>query len=579
MTNQQQPANPLLTLAVSFVAQVCAGTHYWFPAIAPGIAAALVLSEWQTTVLIAWANSGAILGIIGGLLHQRYGSRLTASFAALGVAMSYFIMGLIIMTYNGSPAPPFVYYLTLALTICNTTASFPLYACSIAATASIFPQCYRGRLVGLIVMTYGGSSGVLTAIQSVLFPTTGDAAANLFFIAAYSVAVAVATYKVFPRAEKYDVEHISILDHEQLPLLHSTASVHSETSNGDSPVPSYDNFISPLLSFAYRIALFLVVALQLNALCGIVNASFQYQVLAAVLVVGSLFTMFLLPAFSNLTVYPVSEVTSTSEQAVSDAEGQASGEIQKDVAEHPSLWAVLTDVRSIYVAAAFVILVGGGGLFLLVQSLYLVDSLQYGSSAVWTDMDSQMVVRTIVALFGACSVTGRLIIGGIIDRGNSTEERIMHAFRLLCYDMLAMMVALLALTLPSKMTMLGGVIGVGLAYGAFFSITPTLLTLWFGVATFPRNYAVFAACTVLAAVTVNSSVAEWIRHHTGHWINVGSEEVPRMVCGGVMCFLPTVLPSAALLFGMFVSGKLLQSVVDVRARAKVISGVGAQAVR
>lgn len=573
MATQQPPANPFLTLAVSFVAQVCAGTHYWFPAIAPGIAAALVLSEWQTTVLIAWANSGAILGIIGGLLHQRYGSRLTASFAALGVALSYSIIGFITMTYNGSPAPPFVYYLTLVLTVCVTTASFPLYACSISATASIFPQRYRGRLVGLIVMTYGGSSGVLTAIQAVVFPTTADAAANLFFVAAYSVAVAVATYIVFPRAAKYDVEHISIPDHELLPLRHSTALIHSETSYGDSPVPGYDNYISPLLSFAYRIALFLVVALQLNAVCGIVNASFHYQLLAAVLVVGSLFTIFLLPTFSTLRVYPVSEGTCTSEQ---DVEGMTSEEKQKNTAEHPSLWTVLADVRSLYVAAAFAILVGGSGLFLLVQSLYLVDSLQYGASAVWTDMDAHMVVRTIVALFGACSVTGRLIMGGIIDRGNSTEERIVYAFRLLRYDMLAMMVALLVLTVPSKLAMLGAIIGIGLAYGAFFCITPTLLTLWFGVATFPRNYAVYAACTVFATVSVNSSVAEWIRHHTGHWINVGSEEMPRMVCGGVMCFLPTVLPSTALLLGMFVGGKLLQPVVDERARAKVIDGVGAQ---
>lgn len=575
MTTQQTPANPFLTLAVSFVAQVCAGTHYWFPAIAPGIAAALVLSEWQTTVLIAWANSGAILGIIGGLLHQRYGSRLTASFAALGVALSYFIIGFITKTYNGSPAPPFVYYLTLVLTVCVTTASFPLYACSISATASIFPQRYRGRLVGLIVMTYGGSSGVLTAIQAVVFPKTADAAANLFFVAAYSVAVAVATYIVFPRATKYDVEHMSIPDHELLPLLNSTTSAHSETSFGHSPVPGYDNYISPLLSFAYRIALFLVVALQLNAVCGIVNASFQYQVLAAVLVVGSLFTIFLLPAFSALRVYPVSEGTCISEDAASDVEGMASAEKQKDTAEHPSLWTVLADVRSLYIAAAFAILVGGSGLFLLVQSLYLVDSLQYGASAVWTEMDGHMVVRTIVALFGACSVTGRLIMGGLIDRGNSTEERIVYAFRLLRYDMLAMMVALLALTVPSKMAMLGAIIGIGLAYGAFFCITPTLLTLWFGVATFPRNYAVYAACTVFATVSINSLVAEWIRRHTGHWINVGSEEVPRMVCGGVMCFLPTVLPSAALLLGMFVSGKLLQPIVDERARGKLIDGVEA----
>lgn len=573
MATSRVVANPFLTLAVAFISQLYAGTMYWFPAITPGISQALGFSKWQSTVIIAVANSGSLFGIIGGTFNQWYGSRITASFSAFGVALSYFLLGLVTKLYTGSSPTNALYIAVLFLAICIPTAGYPLYSCSIAASADIFPQRYRGRIVGLNALTYGGAAGVHASIQAILFPDASQTPANLIFVSACALVMAVVTFFVYPPVAKFDVDNIMIptdSNEEQLPLQHKEASSdYSERASTSTPsTPSYDRYIALRLTVAYKIALFLVFSLQFNAFCDIISAPSSVRVIATACVMATVLSMLYLPASSSLRVYstsePVSDETNISESTTSPpTPAPEATSNPKDL----SLWYCMTDVRGIYLEASMAILVGSGGMFLLVQSLYLVDALRYGPFQVWSNVDSNVAVRMIVALFTAFSVTGRITLGATIDRGDTPEQRIMLAFKLLRYNFLLMALAILTLAIPSKVAVLLAVVGVGFSYGAYFCSAPTLTTLWFGVSTFPRNFAVYGAFTSLAAISVNSSAAAWIRSHLGNWIDVPSADGGvSSVCAGFMCTLPVLVPSFALQLVMFVIGGILQPVVQRRAK-------------
>lgn len=141
-----------------------------------------------------------------------------------------------------------------------------------------------------------------------------------------------------------------------------------------------------------------------------------------------------------------------------------------------SLWNVMKDVGGLYMEAAFPILSGGSGMFLVVQSFYWIGALKYGAFIIWTDTDVNFIALTIVENFTAFSLTGRLIRGATVDQGYTPTERVMLAFKFLRNNVFLMAISMMVLTIPSKLAVIIAVIGIGMSYGACFCVSPSLST-------------------------------------------------------------------------------------------------------
>lgn len=532
--------NPFNTLAVAFIVQACSGTPYWFPAITPGIATALKLNGAQETAIIAAASSGSVLGLIGGLFQQRYGSRVAASVGAFGLFLSY--MTLAVLTALGEAFnSAFLFLLILAIVTVIVTCSYTLYSSTIAASVSLFPIQYRGRIVGLCITMYGGSAGIFSAIQAVFFPTLSNISANMAFVSLCCLAAACVIYSVFPKLVDYDTESISMGDEEEMPLNQTATPWHSH--------------ISSRLIRAYRVALAFLASLQLAAVCNVLNLPYEAKFAAMGCVLVSIFSMLILPATSGLRILVQAH--------------DGGNEDAPSTAREPSLWTALTDVRGLYLELGFVLLVGGSGMFLLVQLKHIIESLHYGPHALWADIPINDVVRSLVTLFSAFNVTGRLVTGVVLDRGDTIVDRMTWAYALLRADIVLMAISLFALTISLELVVLLGVIGIGFAYGAWFSASPTLTTFWFGVRSFPRNFAVYGGCGLISSLSLNSTVPAWFRNMFGTWYNAGGRGAPHMVCAGIWCRAPTLVMIASTLVVMYFVGGFLQPLI--RRKAQIVT--------
>lgn len=548
-------ARPFLTLSFSFLLMICAGTVYWFPAIAPGLAVTLNLTQWQATAVIAAANTGSVFGILGGLVHEVCGSRVSAALASLGLSMCY--MTLAVLHEFAYINSMLMFGIVLFVVTAIVTFSYTLYSSAVAASVSLFPIRYRGRVVGLNATMYGGSAGVMASIQAVFFPSVYHAPANLLFVALICLIGGAIAWIMFPRKARYDPDSLTLDPDENAPL--NTAAT-----------PPWHPHITTRLNVAYRVAFAFLVCLQMSAVSSIWHWSYWSELLTMVLVLISAMCILILPASSGLRIYARSAQTDENTAA---ATGNASTPDEEqgnsNVANEPSLWTALSDPRGLYLEAGFILLVGGSGMFLLVQASYLIESMHFGLYAVWPDVPVHVIVRSIVTLFSACNVTGRLATGAVIDRGDSIVDRLTWTFLLLRADFILMAVAMLLLTIPSDIAVLCGVVGIGFAYGSWFSTSPTLTTLWFGVYSFPRNFALYGACGLISSLTLNSTVPGLLRRLFGTWYDVKPNGAPEVVCVGIWCRAPALVMMATFLLGMYVLGGYLEPLVKRKAQTVI----------
>lgn len=524
-------SRPLLTLAVSLLCQAFAGTLYWFPAIAPGIAARHGLSQTQSTFIVAVANSGTLFGMASGLFHKKFGSRTTATVSALGVSTCYFILAT--LTRTTAPVnPKLLYFLILVVVLALIAFSFGLYSSSMTAAASSFPVRYRGRVVGLNATIYGGSAGIQSAFQAAFFHDVSHISANLYFTSFLMLIIAIGPIIAYPRG-KPDPSSVSLS--EQLTPL---------TTEGSSACAKH---ISGRLTYAYRICVCFLLALQFAALSDFLQLSAFVRQLAVCTLIGVLISFLSMATGSRLKV--------SSSGGAGSQEQNPTGTTERE----PNIFQVMRDPRAWFLTCGFFFLVGGGGVALLIQSPFLIASLQHGPYAIWKNFDTNAIVRAIVTTFAACSVAGRLLTGSVMDRVEDANARIMWIFSILRMDFLLMAFALLSLIVPSKATIVLGVVTIGLAYGSFFSTAPALATLWFGVNNFALNFATFGSLQVFASAIMDSAIPMWLRSRFGTWVEVSNDDgkVDR-VCAGIACRMPTFIMLASFLFTMYIMGGFLK---------------------
>jgi len=240
-------ARPLQVLGFSLLAMTCAGTQYWYPAIAPGLQKSLQLSDFQTAILVTTANSGSWLGFIGGFFHAHYGTRLTASLGATFISLTFFALA--ILSSNPLPSTVSNFILALVLTIILNSASYSLYSTCLCAAATMFAAEYRGRIVGLSAAFYGASAGVFGTIQAAFFPTLAHTTPLLLFVSATALCALAIIVAIFPGTETYAVEDV----------LNTTSTLSS--LEDDKPSNPQSQQLLSHIHFAFQIAWTIVILL------------------------------------------------------------------------------------------------------------------------------------------------------------------------------------------------------------------------------------------------------------------------------------------------------------------------------
>lgn len=537
--SRSAPMSPFLVLAVAVISQTSAGTLYWFPAVTPGIKSILALSSAQATAIVACANSGSVLGIIAGLLHDRYGSRITALVGAIGTSACFFIISLIITTAQ-TPLPTYMFAILILVVICLVAFSFMLYSANMTAAVSSFTPKYRGRIVGLGATMYGGSSGVLSAIQAAFFPGVAQTPHVLLFTSAMAFTSAVAIYLSYPYDKPYDIHNPSLRG-EETPVLRSS--------------DAYNAHVDRRVSNAYAIAFGILVSMQFAALSDVFQAPRFVKMAAAVILCSFLLSLLVLPASTSMRAFPLDANASSTSPSSSPSAAQ----------DEPAFAQVIKDPRYIVLLSAFTLHVGGGGVMLLVQLPQIVSSFRYSPNALWAHYASESIVRALVTLFAAGNMGGRLFMGSIMDNGASALARHMWKYTLLCRTYLLMAFGATFLCVPSRLGILIGVSSMGLAYGAFFATAPALVTLWFGVHSFPRNFAIPGFFIPLASFTLVSTVPAWLRMTFGTWKTVIEDGVESRVCAGLSCRLPMSALTVSLLLFQYAMGVAVRNRVLYKA--------------
>ncbi|CAN8074136.1 unnamed protein product [Agarophyton chilense] len=351
---------------------------------------------------------------MGGIFYDRYGPKTTATVGAVGLSATFGALALLSSSVNESS-----FWLVAALALLMLLFSYMLYSTCMTIAAAVFPERYRGRVVGLCSGLYGASSGMFGAFQAAFFPTLASTPSLLYFMAFSFLVPAVAVFFTFPTHEKYAVEADQTNDV-------TTYQSITYTSVGD------DEAITSRLKYAYRIAYLLVISLQASAVADILSVSDRIQKLCAFAVILCIFAFQMLPVGSELVVFP--------------RFGEESGHHSSQT----PFSKVVIDFRYLYLCLGFLVLIGGGGIAWLVQASNIISSRFYETATEWQPDRIAQDVRICVIIFSSCNVSARLIFGTFLDTGASASERMMFKYNILHTASLVVSVALAATTMADS---------------------------------------------------------------------------------------------------------------------------------
>lgn len=523
-------ARPLLVLSAAILAMMASGTQYWFPALAPGLQSSLHLTSSQITAIVATANSGSWLGFIGGFFHARHGTRRTAVAGAACICMLFLSLSVLVAHPLATRAANFV--ALMSITVLLDTSSFALYSSCICAAASVFPPSCRGRVVGIAAAFYGASAGFFATIQAAFFPSLRHTHSLLLFVAAVAACAFHIAIFTFPGKETYAVR----------PPRSVSGSVEHTGLLLDAPVPvSSEDTSSPDdeagLRLAFALAWMFVTLLQVSAVSDALNAPRWVHLLCAALVTFALLAFTLLPFRSSTQVYST---------------------VAEDTPVQPlqPYVDVFFDPRYLFLCYGFFAIIGGGSTAILVQAPHLLASRLRASDTLDVE-HAAAIVRSFVIVFSACNVTARLLVATVMDRGATTADKTLWKYDLLVGAALVGSIGLLFAGYLNLFFLYVAFAIMGCCQGVFFSASPALATIWFGVQAFPRNFSLLGLFTLIGAVSVASVVPRLLSDAFGTWVELpvkGELDVTSHVCVGLLCSGPTFSMLSAVVLLMFVAG-------------------------
>jgi len=453
-------------------------------------------------VILAAANSGSVLGFIGGLLYSKVGARKTTTLGALGSSLSYLTLGILVHTrYSGVVA--FVLAFVSALLV--VMSSYFVYGAAMAVVTEAFSKDIQGRIMAFHSAMFAMSSGVLGILEDALFPSISQTNHLLFFVSAFTLLPAFIAYALFPDATNNSNDN---RNGENLPLLASNPPT-DDTIN--SPyVASNQTLIITAFHVAVAIAVLFQIEIFLSWTQAYPNSSVRPQSICAIALVSLLSIFLFLPRFASPTA------------SVSHLD--RSGMPRESPTGATPFSQVIRDIRYQLIFLAFFIIPGSGTASLLVNVAGITRS-RVSMDASQDDISA--LVRSLIIAFSAGSVFSRLFAICYIDFRKTISWKLF----LLRLNSLLMSISGLVLAFAYSRYLVLAAVLTGFTHGTFFAITPTLIATWFGVRGFPLNFAVLGAGITVAAST------------TASWLPALNTQIfagdTTAACRGTWCYAPT----------------------------------------
>jgi len=163
-----------------------AGTIYTFSVWAPYLKSSTGFSQTRINIIGSFGNIGSALGIIAGLVFDRYGPIPTALISTALLFSGYF---LIYCSLAGSIPSNFFLYLLLNFVVGQ--GSSYAYATSLSTNIRNFSSKHRGLVVGVLVSFYGLSGAILTSAYELIFVRHGGVLAYIFVLIVFTTSLSL----------------------------------------------------------------------------------------------------------------------------------------------------------------------------------------------------------------------------------------------------------------------------------------------------------------------------------------------------------------------------------------------------
>mmetsp|Transcript_28067 Transcript_28067/g.97108 ORF Transcript_28067/g.97108 Transcript_28067/m.97108 type:complete len:549 (-) Transcript_28067:76-1722(-) len=513
-------------LAAGLLVEAAAGTAYAFGVYSPQLKTKLGWSQTQLEAVGTYGNIGLYCGFLGGVFFDRYGTKPTL---AIGVVLSF--LGYAMMWAGDGDhfgAPGTVAFMGLGAAIWSHGSAW--YDCAtIATVAKNFPAD-RGRIIGLLKSLFGLSAAI--AAQFYLSFFKPDAEPFLLFLAIYIAGLGV----------------VGTLFVSEVP--------GEEATPLGKPGMRRAQFATTVIGV---LAVFLATVAVLQSrwiLDGAETASqlaaskvFSYVLIALVL-------LNMLVAVRRCPLWGRSDKEEPEEAYLLDYRSSSDGGPSSTI--HVSFGQSLTD-PNFYLIFLAVMCGTGAGLMVINNLGQMVESLGGGKG-------SQDVFVTLLSVFN-CG--GRVLAGFLSDKYSRTVIRPLW----LALAVLGMGASQVLLVFSPLDLFYVAIPLVGLFYGSFWSLLPTIIADIWGTKAFGKIYSLASLAPGFGSILMAQQLAG--RIYDSHYNVPGTKECTGHVCFQLTHILLAIFCAVGVAAALLVSARLRKHYAMLREGSRFSTGVRA----
>eukprot|EP00940_MAST-03C_sp_MAST-3C-sp2_P002446 g2446.t1 len=453
--------NRWVALAAAFLMNSVAGTGYAISLFTDLFKTTLLIDQEAVDWISTWGNVGLYSAVVGGLFYNRIGPRVTALFGAIFIGAGF--LGLYGCTSRSTPEKAECSNASLGfLNFLAQHGSGWIASATVATSLRNFASEDRGVAVGLTKGSFALSSGFVAELYVGMYAP--DALSFLYFMSIAAPTIILLCTPFLRLTTASTQVRTGGLVRSWMPwiaLTLTTASWFVATSIGQQ-----HNGDSKSLRFVSLFGTFFLMSLIMllpsytrgsNRSYASVNGAASSAGLEMVNV-----------STKGRSGQHYSKVREDSEAKIDDIPGVGSA-----IRANHSDRGIFDVVRSLeFYALAASFLVGSGAALMLVNNLtQIVQSLSGIGSVSYMDTKT-----TLVTLFGASNLCGRVMIGTISDRLGGENNR--PGFMLVCLFMMG--VSHIILAMSNVAALFPATILVGIFFGGMFSLCAAMIGDIFG---------------------------------------------------------------------------------------------------
>eukprot|EP01012_Entosiphon_sulcatum_P008656 TRINITY_DN14748_c0_g2_i1.p1 TRINITY_DN14748_c0_g2~~TRINITY_DN14748_c0_g2_i1.p1 ORF type:complete len:578 (-),score=94.12 TRINITY_DN14748_c0_g2_i1:1681-3372(-) len=513
-------------LIVGVYTMLSAGTQYAFSTYGSSLKNTFNFDDSGLNLISTLFNAGGWCALLGGVVLDKAGARVTAFGGAAMSAAGYFAIFLLSKYYTSASAA----LVGLCCFVIGQGSSW-VYCVALKVNIINFPAEIRGKIVGSLVCFFGLSGGVFTQFYNTFLDQ--DLQKFLFFSAIATGGLGLVTF-LFCQ-----------------PVPNDTLTEFEAPSRSFLPGEArYTNRIEGIYVIGATIAFAIAAFSLIEGLAPDVNSEYFGWPLIALL---ALFVALLIgppirhPEQRDEKGYLIFGPASPSTQ---------SGEIVKSSLPQAPLadLGFPTVLLNFDFWLEFLIFtcVAGPGIVIVSNLPQLVVSREEISSTgpnseafIMKDLPHHSAITTLVTLFSVCSTLGRMITGYCSDL--AAARGVQRSVWVVGVAVLMLAAQLLFAFAPIN-AMYGAIIPLGLAYGGTFCLLPTLTSEVFGVANFGGNWNLLGLAPTAGSFAFSTFLAGSLAEHfkNDSFVNIKEKKTSEAVayCFGFDCYRYTCLIDA-----------------------------------